>query len=227
MWAYPDCVVSSALYYAKWPDYHELQFIRRQLKSKHVVIDVGANVGHISLLLSDIVDPQNIFAFEPTPTSFRRLVDNWELNGWPTINLFQSAVGRSRGIVRIPDTFSPETRNAVTFVEGPNPTVEVTLKPLDACRSRWKNCRIGLVKIDVEGFEHEVFAGAQQLLEHDRPSLIMFESLSGSVDADIRRILEHARYLVFQLDSEGYADYKNTSAQNLFALPKEYASAHS
>src|ERR1700692_193356 len=51
--AYPDCVVSSSLIYADWPEHKELTFIRRYLNPGDVVIDVGANVGHMSLLLSD------------------------------------------------------------------------------------------------------------------------------------------------------------------------------
>src|SRR5205823_15067838 len=65
--AYPDCVVSSALIYADWPEYHELMFLRRYLRASELVIDVGANVGHISLLLADVVGPRNVFALEPTP----------------------------------------------------------------------------------------------------------------------------------------------------------------
>src|SRR4051812_6040667 len=76
--AHPDCVVSSALTYAQWPEYHELQFIRRVLQRGQTVIDAGANVGHVSLLLSDICGGENIFAFEPTPVSFRRLCENWK-----------------------------------------------------------------------------------------------------------------------------------------------------
>src|SRR6266516_4022515 len=52
MLAHPDCVVSSALLYADWPEYPELTFIRRTLHRNDLIIDVGANVGHILLLLS-------------------------------------------------------------------------------------------------------------------------------------------------------------------------------
>jgi hypothetical protein len=76
MQVHPDCVVSSALIYTDWPEYHELAFIRERLRSTDVVIDVGANVGHILLLVSDIVEPGHLFAFEPTPVSFLRLKAN-------------------------------------------------------------------------------------------------------------------------------------------------------
>ena len=151
--AYPDCVVSSALIYADWPEFHELRLVRQVLKTNDVIIDVGANVGHISLLLSDLADPTNIFAFEPTPVSFRRLTENWELNRWPTKNLFQKAVGRTPGSVRVPDTASPETKNRISSSNDPSPTVEVPLIRLDDCRSCWRGRRLGLLKIDVEGYE--------------------------------------------------------------------------
>src|SRR5438105_117586 len=135
--AHPDCVVSSALIYAAWPEYHELQFIRRQLQPGEVLVDVGANVGHISLLLSDIVSVANIFAFEPTPISFQRLVENWKANGWTTENLFQAAVGRASGVALVPNTVTPETKNSITSSNGVVPRVEVPLVSLDEWRSHW------------------------------------------------------------------------------------------
>ena len=218
--AYPDCVISSALIYSDWPEYHEIQFVRRVLKRGDVVIDVGANVGHVSLLLSDLAGPENIFGFEPTPVSFRRLVENWKLNGWSTENLFQCAVGRAAGAIRIPDTRCPETKNAVSSgTDGP--TVEVELIALDDWRSRWDGRRVGLLKIDVEGYEREVFAGAEQLLIRDRPRLVMFESLGGTVDPEISAILRGSRYELFQLDDNGNPDFSRFTAQNLFAVPME------
>ncbi|MEP6937508.1 MAG: FkbM family methyltransferase [Chthoniobacterales bacterium] len=218
--AHPDCVVSSALIYSDWPEFRELQFIRRTLKQGDAVIDVGANVGHISLLLSDLVGPENIFAFEPTPVSFRRLTENWELNSWPVTNLLQNAVGRQAGSIGIPDTTHPDTKNSISSVGGGS-TVEVPLIALDARRAQWNGRRVGLLKIDVEGYEREVFAGAQELLRHDRPRLVMFESLAGTVDTEIAAILRGARYDAFQLSDTGKPDFSTCTAQNVFAVPVE------
>jgi FkbM family methyltransferase len=219
--AYPDCVVSSTLVYADWPEFHELQFIRQQLQPNDIIVDVGANVGHISLLVSDLVDPRNIFAFEPTPISFRRLVENWETNKWPTNNLFQKALGRSCGAAYIPDTAAPETKNAIKFVNGNATTVAVSVVPLDDARTYWRRHRIGLLKIDVEGFEVDVFAGARNMLQQDRPRLIMFESLADRLNDEIRAILQDAGFAIFQLDEAGRPDFARSSAQNLFAVPQD------
>lgn len=219
--AHPDCVVSSALIYSRWPEYAELQFLRSQLRRDDVVLDVGANVGHLSLLLADVVGPGSLFAFEPTPLTFRRLVQNWQLNDWPTDQLFQVAVGAEAGQVLIPDSDRPETKNQVSKSQCSGPSVAVPLVRLDDYRHRWAGRKLGLLKIDVEGYEREVFRGGQQLLEVDRPGLIMFESLAGSVEAEIAALLQRVRYEVFQLDANGVPDFHHAVAQNLFAVPTE------
>lgn len=223
--AHPDCVVSSALIYAAWPEFRELQFIRRLLKPGDVILDVGANVGHISLLLVDIVGAENVFAFEPTPISFQRLAENWQTNGWETSNLFQTAIGRSNGSVLIPNSTRPETKNAVSSKNGMAGGIQVPLRTLDDCREHWGRRRIGFLKIDVEGYEREVFAGAGKLLQADRPQVIMFESLGNVVDEEIAAALGAARYRIFALDAHGNPDFSRRSNQNLFAVPEENASS--
>jgi FkbM family methyltransferase len=215
--AYPDCVVSSALIYSDWPEYHELMFVRGMLRTDEVVIDVGAHVGHISLLLGDVVGPENLFAFEPMPVSFERLTENWHLNGWSDDRLFQVAVGAESGHVWLDDADQPAPMASVAE-EG---EIKTPLRPLDTFRNRWRDASIGFLKIDVEGYEEMVFRGAYALLRDDRPRLIMFESLEDTLDEDIRQFLSGQSYVVFQLDEWGDPVVGRTSSQNLFAAPEE------
>jgi FkbM family methyltransferase len=219
--AYPDCVVSSALIYSDWPEYHELMFARSILRPGDVVLDVGANVGHIALLLADVVGPENVFAFEPAPAAYERLGENWQLNDWPADRLFQVALGADAGSVYLEDAGCPKTTVAVSEERGGGQTVEVPLAPLDGYRDRWQDRPVGVLKIDVEGYEKEVFRGSDALLRRDRPRLIMFESLEGTLDAEIRQFLEARSYVIFQLDEEGRPDPERASNQNLFATPEE------
>ncbi len=222
--AHPDCVVSSALIYAEWPEYVELQFIRSRLRRGDAVNDVGANVGHMSLLLADKAEPRAIFAFEPTPFTFRRLAENWRLNRWPEENLFATALGAAEGTVTMPDVDRPETKNSVLAARTAARTVEVPLRRLDDFRDRWRNQAVGFFKLDVEGFEREVLAGASAFLTEDRPRLVMFESLGGGLAPEICSSFEQARYVIFQLDEAGRAERRSLEAQNLFAIPAELGS---
>ncbi|MFM2081652.1 MAG: hypothetical protein RL380_343 [Verrucomicrobiota bacterium] len=220
MKVYPDCHVSSAVIYADWPEYHELQFLRRQLKSGEVVVDVGANVGHLLLLLSDVVGAENLYGFEPTPLTFQRLEENWRLNQWPLKNLFNAAVGANSGTMFITNSKTPETTNSV-HAQAQGDDVAVAIKTLDASAALWHGRKIGLLKIDVEGFEAQVFGGALRFLQESRPRFIMFESLGGQVESAVAESLAAARYVVFQLDQHGDLVWNRSDAQNLFAVPAE------
>lgn len=221
--AYPDSVVSSALIYADWPEYHELKFCRSLLDEGELIIDIGANVGHMSLLLGDIVGSENVICFEPTPVSWRRLCENFELNGWSTSNLHQMAVGRAQGTVSMPDVTSPSTTNRVGAVDSSYDDVDVKVTSLDDFSQSIAPGVVGLLKIDVEGYEPEVFGGAKRFLATRRPKLILFESLSGSVHKEIEGALEAAGYRIFQLDNNGRPVGEPLNAQNLFAAPAAVA----
>lgn len=221
--AYPDCVVSSGLVYADWPEYAELAFVRRCLAPRDLVIDVGAYVGHISLLLADIVGGDRVIAFEPAPASYARLVENWALNGWEPGRLYRSAVGAARGRAFMPNPARPLPTNRVVTASGASGAgmVEVPVIPLDDCEQLWRGRRVGLLKIDVEGDETEVFRGATRLLTDTRPRLIMFESLGGRLHPDIGAQLQAWRYVAFGIDEDGRPAAARLSGQNLFAVPEE------
>ncbi len=158
--AYPDCVVSSSLIYADWPEHDELMLLRRSLMPSNIVIDVGANVGHVSLLLADLVGARNIVAFEPAPRAFGRLTENWILNNFPTDKLFNMAVGASPGAVFIENDEHPTTTLQVSEDPAGARSVRVPLVRLDDYRHEWKGHAVGVLKIDVEGYEPAVFEGA-------------------------------------------------------------------
>lgn len=194
-----------------------------------ILIDVGANVGHIGLLLSDIIRPEDIFAFEPTPITYARLVENWRRNCvTPGPNLFRFAIGSEDGEILIPETTHPNTMNAVVELNSESAvdsnTAPVPLCCLNSLRNRWEKRKIGLLKIDVEGYEEKVFAGATDVLRMDRPRLLMFESLYDRISPAISRILDDAAYQPFQLDESGYPDITQKDGQNILACPCEEAS---
>lgn len=223
--AHPDCVISSALHYAAWPEFHELQWLRGILQAGDVVLDVGANVGHISLLLADIVGPGGLFAFEPAPVAFERLCENWRLNGWPTDQLFNLAVGAYDGEISIATATTPLTTVGVSSApsEGGH---KVEIRALDSQRESWRGRALALLKVDVEGYEREVLEGARAVLKEDRPRAVMFESLSGALDPDIATLFSQAGYHVFQLDEQGRPAFERNDAQNLFAVPEQSLARH-
>lgn len=149
------------------------------------VVDIGANVGHYTKRLSELVGAHGrVIAFEPVPTTFSLLAANVQLFAHPNVTLINAAVSSKSEVVgmSIPQ-FSTGLSNYYeahlsSAVEGALSVLTLSLDSL--CLSQ----RIALVKIDAEGHESFVLSGMKKLLESDHPILIV-ETNSDQVVADL------------------------------------------
>jgi FkbM family methyltransferase len=158
----------------------------RLLEEGDVAVDVGANIGYLTSLFAARVGLRGrVEAFEPHPRIFARLrknVDNLKFGAAPvTIGLHEYALGSRDGTARLlePSAFRIN-EGASTLVTGPDAVgvqdsagFEIRLARLDTVLA---DCDIGLLKVDVEGFEPEVFAGAERLLARQRIRNIIYEA---------------------------------------------------
>lgn len=82
-----------------------------------------------------------------------------------------------------------------------------------------------VMKIDVEGFEEQVFAGADKLFSSQRVKLLMFERLGRTNLENVRGFLEERGYTVFRVQSAlATTTDERAIAEpciNLFACPAE------
>lgn len=219
--AHRDCVVSSSLQYTDWPEYHEIAFCRRHVGRGDIVADVGANVGHFALLMSDVVGPENLICFEPMGVAYQRLIANFQLNNWTTTNVHRAAVGAENGMIEFPDPIQPDTTSSIIWGSSNVARATIPIVTLDSFFAEKKYSRLDCLKIDVEGYEERVFTGAAGLLRRLRPRLVMFESLNGGLEHGIGEILRQCDYATFQLDTSGSIQRDSFNAQNLFAAPLE------
>lgn len=173
------------------------------LRSGEVVVDAGANIGWYAALL-DRAAPEDvrIYAFEPEPLNFELLTENLELNGCtgvvPVRKALADRVGR-RPLFVYPD----KNRGRHTFHETPDAAemVEVATTTLDRFwRERDLDGRpLGLLKIDVEGFEHRVLEGAAGVLDRCRVVTTEYApALMRRGDEKPERLLAHLRGFGFE-----------------------------
>jgi FkbM family methyltransferase len=141
------------------------------------VLDVGANVGHYTRRLSELVGPRGrVFAFEPVPATFELLAANAGRFPHANVTLLNLAASDGSGVVRMSvprfDTGLLDFYDAAIVPpggavgEGP----EVFRAPLDSLPFPEP---VRLVKLDVEGHELAALRGMRRLLERDRPVLIV------------------------------------------------------
>lgn len=156
-----------------------------------VVADIGANLGYFTLLMAELVGPQGtVHAFEPNPQMVARLTRSLDVNGFlPRVSVHQNALGGTDGEKMVLVVPPNEPKNAYLEPEGaetPAGSAVIETLRLDS-RADWS--AIEFAKIDVEGAEELVWAGAAGLLEGDRLRTVILEFTPGRY-ADPRAFLD-------------------------------------
>ncbi len=134
--------------------------------SGNTVLDIGSNIGLYAIRNSKRVGNQGrIWAFEPNPSVFGRLLRNIKENGSSNIVAMKKAVSSESGRVRftVASGISPEGKIEHGNESGKRSqeTIEVDCITLDDFVDENRIGKIDLVKIDVEGEEFEVLKGAK------------------------------------------------------------------
>ncbi len=219
--AYPDCYASSAVMYTRIPDSRDILYLRAHIH-EGTLIDVGANVGLVTLLLADQV--QHALLFEPNPMAAGRARENLALNRLK-FEVHEAALSDRTGTVEFEDEGGVSTCNrTVSGFSTSLPTRKVACSTLDDFLAQHPlRYPISAVKIDVEGHENQVLAGMMECLRHSRPRLVMFEYLQRTNLRETLRLFTMVGYTVLQLTSKGaeIAGPDVPPLQDLFACPDE------
>jgi len=132
------------------------------------VFDIGAYVGDTALWFSKAVGPQGkVYAFEPEPSNFEKLKANLERNKVTNVIPLQLALSENEGEMQIA---SGGGSSAITETAG-DTSVKVTT--VDKFVEANKLPRVGFIKMDVEGHELKVLAGARETIKTFKPSLAL------------------------------------------------------
>ncbi len=168
----------------------EAALFARHVARGDTVLDLGAHVGYYTLLAGTLAGPEGrVIAFEPLPRNCFYLRRHVELNRLRNVTVHEAAVGERRGYV----FFDPGPGAGRGRVEPGGP-LRVRMVSLDDF-VREQRILPRVIKIDVEGAETRVLAGAEQLLRWCRP--VLFLSTHGhGLGRECRRVLEAWGYRV-------------------------------
>jgi len=139
------------------------------LRPGDVALDIGANMGLWALRMAERVGPSGrVLAFEPGPMTLNRLRDNICLSGFPQIEVHGIALGAVDGTLTL---HTPSDSGSASLGDqgGAAGTDRVAVRRLDAIWDAAGRPTVTLMKIDVEGAEPMVLAGAVQLFAACRP----------------------------------------------------------
>ena len=204
-----------------WMGYYSqdvIQVIKQWLRPGMTFVDVGANIGEISLIAAKIVGPQGrVLAFEPIDALADRLQEHVDRNGLRHVRVVRMGLSDQDGTALIYDScgqgeahdehqglgslFGEPSRNAALQT--------IQLGRLDALLSGSEFERVDFIKIDIEGGELACLRGAESLLRQHRPVLIVeVQSVSarraGYRPEDILDLLSALGYEFYTIAAQGH-----------------------
>jgi FkbM family methyltransferase len=175
-----------------------MAFLLHVLSERDVFVDVGANVGSYTILAGAVAGARG-YAFEPVPATYRRLIENIRLNHLENrVTAVNIGIGRAPGVVDF--TSDLDTVNhALAPGEPYENAIKVEIATLDTMLA---GQHPSLIKIDVEGYESSVLAGASAVLEEPTLNAVIME-LNGSG----RRYNEDESGILKMMIERGFKSY--------------------
>lgn len=203
--------------------------IRRFIRQEDIVIDVGANVGALTLVMAMAAHEGRVFAIEPGPSTFNRLKNNVELNPHlrSIIQLFSIGLSDKPGKLFWQE--DPNVPGNAGLLHGSG--FQVSVETLDDFVIEHQIERLDFIKIDVEGMEYEVIRGGMAAIAQFRP-VLYYETLESfrqerqfDIYKEISTLLDSLDYQHFCISKGGeiaaIENFKVLKSPNTLAIPKE------
>lgn len=147
----------------------EHAFYKQFLQEHSVAIDVGANIGTISLTMARIAHQGKVLSFEPSKKFFEILKKNIALNKKEAVvTSYNIALGKEDGYLG----FDEQKKDDTTFSFNEASLYKVKVSRLDSFTKDLAS--IDLLKIDVEGYEEDVLLGTTETLKKTKVVIVEF-----------------------------------------------------
>ena len=129
-----------------------------EFQDNDIVLDIGANVGSVSILLAKKYPKLKIYSFEPHPINFENFLQNIELNKVDNIIPIQKAVSKNSNVVQELSLCYTNTGATSLFksVAGAKDTFKVYTISIDDILNEFNINEIKFLKIDCEGSEFDI-----------------------------------------------------------------------
>jgi FkbM family methyltransferase len=206
-------------FWEMWVTEAMLRLVRRG----SVVADVGANLGYFTLLLADLTGPEGrVLSFEPNPKLGALLDKSLQVNGFAGFtDLHRIALGAGESQLRLEVQDSSPGGGRVLLPgarRSDHTTSEVTV-PVRRLDTIEHALAAEFIKIDVEGFEQQVWHGMTGILKQKKPLTIFMEFTVQRYD-DPQGFLDEVLAYDFSLAIiDPFGGIRPIGRDELFAMP--------
>jgi FkbM family methyltransferase len=200
-------------------------FMKMIPSSPGLILDIGANIGVMSVSLAKAHPSATVYAFEPIPdnhATIEKMIRHYQLSN---VQLFKTALGEEPGEIRmvVPVVGNSNMQGLSHVVESEDGQeagqyFSVPVQRLDDIPELQQAKTISAIKIDVENFEYYVLKGAQSLLTKHRP-VIYCELWNNERRKLCLDYMQSLGYEVKVYDQQQLQTFTKQDASNFFFVP--------
>jgi len=149
--------------------------LERELKEGDIVLEAGANIGYYVILEGKKLGKKGlIYAIEPSKENYLKLKRNIKHNKLKNIKTYNLAFGDREGIGNLRISNWCNMNQIVKEKERLGKIEKVKMMTIDKFLKNKKKPNV--VRMDVEGYEYEIFKGMEKLLKINPPRLLYIET---------------------------------------------------
>ncbi len=157
-------------------DKAEINFIKEVSKKSSIfLIDCGSNFGFYSLFVCSLSNKNKVISIEASPDTFKEFKKNIDLNKFNNIKYFNKAVSHvDNSIVELKESEKDWESSIISSDYKVINSIKIDTITLDTVlREEILNEETLIIKIDVEGSDLDVLAGAKKIIQQYKPIIII------------------------------------------------------
>ena len=178
----------------------ELAYIARNVLPGQIAVDVGANIGLITLLLARQVGVGGrVYAFEPGPVSFGLLTANIGFNRYDHVTARNLAISDTTGSTDLQVCLSGESDNRIGGIAVGNPNDYRKIPSQSTTLDDAIDRPVHFIKMDIQGAEYKALLGMRRTIERSAGLQMIMEYTPDVLPIPPREYLAFLRSLGFTI----------------------------
>ena len=205
-------------------DRHEIALLKKYIKKGDVVLDIGANIGFYTKILSDLVgETGKVYAFEPDKTNFSHLKKN--AGNLTNVEFINKAVSDKTGTITLYQSDLLNVDHKTYETKDYTSKTEIESVAMDDIIPKH---RVDFIKIDIQGFEYFAFQGMQQIFKTNEDLKIITEFYplglhNAKINAfDFFDLLWKNNFIVYKTVDNQTSEFNNSDIEKYIAVKDVY-----
>ena len=196
-------------YFKRRQDKQEIALMQQHIRKGDVVLDIGANIGFYTKILSKLVGENGkVYAFEPDKTNYTYLIKN--AGHLKNVVFFNKAVSDKTGKITLYHSDLLNVDHKTYATENYTSTTDIECVAIDDIIP---NHKVDFIKIDIQGFEYFAFKGMENVFAKMENLKIVTEfypygiKKSGVSSTDFINLLLQYNFKISTIEEQGLVSF--------------------